>query len=34
MAALRCLYGVLGKMGSNAFIEFWPDVRKLVFKKK
>ena len=33
-AALRCLYGVLGKMGSNAFIEFWPDVRKLVFKKK
>ena len=31
--ALRCLYGVLGKMGSNAFIEFWPDVRKLVFKK-
>jgi hypothetical protein len=33
-AALRCLYGVLGKMGSNAFIEFWPDVRKRVFKKK
>jgi len=33
-AALRCLYGVLGKMGSNTFIEFWPDVRKLVFKKK
>jgi len=32
-AALRCLYGVLGKMGSNAFIEFWPDVRKLVFKR-
>jgi hypothetical protein len=32
-AARRCLYGALGRMGSNAFIEFWPDVRKLVFKK-
>jgi len=27
-AAQRCLFGVLGKMGSNAFTEFWPDVRK------
>src|SRR5207248_11070537 len=33
-AALRCLYGGLGTLGSNALIEFWPDVRKMVFKKK
>jgi hypothetical protein len=32
-ATLRCLYGVLGKMGSNALLEFWPNVRKVVFKK-
>ena len=32
-AALRCLWGVLGKIGSNAFAEFWPDVKKKVFKK-
>jgi hypothetical protein len=32
-AAVRCLYGVLGKMGEHAFKEFWPDVRKKVWKK-
>jgi hypothetical protein len=32
-AALRCLYGVLAKMGQHAFSEFWPDVRKKVWKK-
>jgi hypothetical protein len=32
-AALRCLFGVLGRMGGDAFTEFWPDVRKKVFKK-
>ncbi|HEY1800962.1 MAG TPA: hypothetical protein VGG46_08515 [Terriglobales bacterium] len=30
-AAERTLYGVLGKMGSNAFTEFWPDLKKLAF---
>ena len=33
-AALRCVWGVTGKMASNAFMEFWPDVKKLVFRKK
>jgi hypothetical protein len=31
-AALRCLYGVLGRMGSNAFMEFLPDVKRRVEK--
>jgi hypothetical protein len=26
--AFRVLLGVLGRMSSNAFVEFWPDVRK------
>jgi len=33
-AALRCLWGTLGKMGGNAFTEFWPDVKAHVFGKK
>jgi hypothetical protein len=33
-AALRTLYGVLGRMGSNAFQEFWPDVKQRVFHRK
>jgi hypothetical protein len=33
-AALRTLLGVLGRMGSNAFQEFWPDVRQHLFHKK
>ena len=32
-AALRCLFGILGRMGGEAYSEFWPDVRKKVFKK-
>ncbi len=32
-AALRCLLGVVGKMSGNAFAEFWPDVRKRVWRK-
>ena len=32
-ASLRCVYGLLGRMGGNAFVEFWPIVRKRVFKK-
>lgn len=30
-AALRTLYGFLGRMGSNAFAEFWPDVKQRAF---
>ena len=26
--ALRTVWGILGRMGANAFAEFWPDVRK------
>ena len=32
-ASLRCVYGVLGELGGNAFTEFWPDIRKKVFRK-
>ncbi len=30
----RTLTGFLGRMASNAFAEFWPDVRQRVFRKK
>lgn len=30
----RIGYGFAGRMGSNAFAEFWPDIKRLVFKKK
>jgi hypothetical protein len=33
-AALRTLLGFAGRMGSNAFQEFWPDIRRRVIKKK
>jgi hypothetical protein len=33
-AALRTLLGFAGRMGSNAFQEFWPDIRQRVFRKK
>lgn len=33
-AAVRTLYGVLGKMGANEFAEFWPDLKKLAFHHK
>jgi len=33
-ASVRILLGIAGKMGSNAFAEFWPDVRKYIFRKK
>ena len=33
-AALRTLYGFLGRMGGNAFKEFWPDIRQHVFHRK
>jgi len=32
-AALRCVWGVLGRMGSDAFSEFWPDVQEKVLKR-
>jgi hypothetical protein len=33
-AALRCLLGVVGRMSGNALAEFWPDVRKRVWRKR
>lgn len=33
-ACFRVAVGVLGKMGGNAFSEFWPDARKYIFHKK
>lgn len=34
-AALRCVWGVLGRMANNTFSEFWPDIRrKLRHEKK
>lgn len=32
-AALRTLWGFVGLMGKNAFIEFWPDVQRRVFHR-
>jgi len=32
-AVVRCGWGVLGRMSSDAFEEFWPDIRRKVFKK-
>jgi hypothetical protein len=33
-AFLRIALGFAGKMGGNAFEEFWPDARKYVFRRK
>jgi len=33
-ACLRIALGVAGRMGSNAFAEFWPSVRKHIFRGK
>jgi hypothetical protein len=30
---LRMVSGILGRMGANTFIEFWPDVRKHVLHR-
>lgn len=32
-AALRTLWGFLGRMGGNAFQEFWPDAQKYIFHR-
>ena len=32
-AVLRTVWGFVGLMGKNAFIEFWPDVQQRVFHK-
>ena len=32
-AVMRCVWGVLGRMTSDAFAEFWPDVKRKIFKK-
>lgn len=33
-AAMRTGYGFLGRMGGNAFNEFWPEVKNLLFRRK
>jgi hypothetical protein len=33
-AAVRTLYGFIGLMAKNAFIEFWPDLKGRVFHKE
>jgi hypothetical protein len=33
-ACLRILLGFAGRMGANAFEEFWPDARRYVFRKR
>lgn len=33
-ASLRCVYGIVGELSSNAFAEFWPDIKKKVFHAK
>lgn len=32
-AAMRCVWGITGRMGSNAFTEFWPDVKRKLRRK-
>ena len=31
-AAIRCIWGVTNRMAGQAFAEFWPDVKRLIFK--
>jgi hypothetical protein len=33
-AGLRTLWGFVGRMGGNAFQEFWPDAQKYIFHRK
>ena len=33
-AGLRTLWGFLGRMGGNAFVEFWPDAKRLLHKNR
>jgi hypothetical protein len=33
-AALRTLWGFVGRMSGNAFQEFWPDAQKYIFHRK
>jgi hypothetical protein len=33
-AAIRCLTGFGARMAGNAFAEFWPDVKRKVFRRK
>jgi hypothetical protein len=33
-AARRCVYGVAGRMASDALAEFWPDIKRIVFRRK
>ena len=33
-ALLRCVWGLTGDLAGNAFSEFWPDVKRRLFRKK
>jgi len=33
-ALVRCVFGVVGRMSGNALAEFWPDVRKRVWRER
>jgi hypothetical protein len=33
-AALRCVWGISGKLTSDALTEFWPDLKKLILRRK
>jgi hypothetical protein len=32
--AMRTMLGILGRMGANAFVEFWPDVHRRIFRRR
>jgi hypothetical protein len=33
-ALIRCVWGLVGELGGNAFAEFWPDVKGKIFHRK
>jgi hypothetical protein len=33
-ALVRCVFGVVGRMSGNALAEFWPDLRKRMWRKR
>jgi hypothetical protein len=33
-ALVRCLTGFAGRMAGNAFTEFWPDIRRRIFRRE
>jgi hypothetical protein len=33
-AVARCLWGIANRMAANAFVQFWPDIKKKVFHRQ